>query len=182
MPAGRPPLRLGVLTANSIYKPGQENKGSCPGLDSCAGSTFPWPRSHSQHEILDCLRLDIHRLLPFVLRTFHFPHQAIRSQLLILQHHHMVKDDQEARRIHVLSSHIMITIFTWVDVRTGVPILVGVDIFDHVFLRLNKRKINDNLLYSFPITSQGQKSQVQSAKDELSTNEPTWKQISNLND
>lgn len=36
--------------------------------------------------------------------------------------------------------------------------------------------------HSFPITSKGQKSQVQSAKDELSTNEPTWKQISNLND
>ena len=34
---------------------------------------------------------------------------------------------------------------------------------------------------SFPITSKGQKSQIQSVKDEFSTNEPTWKQISNLN-
>lgn len=51
-----------------------------------------------QHEILDFLSPDIHRLLPFVLITFHFPHQEIRFQLLILLRHRIIMDGSEAQR------------------------------------------------------------------------------------
>lgn len=67
-------------------------------LYSCLGSSFPWPVSHSQHEILDFLSPDIHWRLPFVLRTFHFPHQEIRFQFLIVLHHRIIMDGYEPRR------------------------------------------------------------------------------------
>lgn len=51
-----------------------------------------------QHEILDFLSPDIHRLLPFVPITFHFPHQEIRFQLLILLRHRIIMDGYEAQR------------------------------------------------------------------------------------